>query len=98
MVNRQSTPHNDVIKRMKARAAWMQRECEPLGQCTACDPKRSLRPRNDAKRTSKAMKTKKTGLRIMLRERPLGQESKLNMQRQQFSRSRKIPGKLKMWD
>ena len=52
IVNRQSTPHNDVIKRMKARAAWTQGMSEPWGHCTTCNPKRSLRPRNDEKRTS----------------------------------------------
>jgi len=83
---------------MKARAAWEQRESEPLGHCAACDPKRSLQPKNDKKRTSTVMKTKNNGLRIMLRGRPLGQESELKMQRQRFSRSRKIGGKLKTWD
>jgi len=29
--NRQSRPPNDVIKRMKARVAWKQKESEPLG-------------------------------------------------------------------
>jgi len=38
------------------------------------------------------------GSRIMLRERPLGQEIELKMQRQQFSRRRKIQGKLETWD
>jgi len=52
MANQQSAPHNDIIKQMKARAAWKQRECEPLGHCAACDPKRSLQPSNDEKRTS----------------------------------------------
>jgi len=44
------------------------------------------------------METKKKGARIMLRERLLGQDSELNMQRQRFSRSRKIRGTLKTWD
>jgi len=72
---------------MKARVAPRQRESKPLKHCTACDLKRSLRRRNDEKRTSQAMKTKRNGLRIMLREKPLGQESKLKMQRQRFNKS-----------
>jgi len=36
------------------------------------------------------MKRKSNGLRIMLREKPLGQESELKAQRQRFSKSRKI--------
>jgi hypothetical protein len=36
------------------------------------------------------METKLNESRIMLRERPLGQESQLKMQRQRFRRSRKI--------
>jgi len=89
MANRRSGPHNDVIKQIKARAAWKQKESEPLGHCVACVPKRSLWPRNYEKDTSQAMKRKKNGLRVMLREKPLGQESKLKTQRQLFSRSRK---------
>jgi len=75
---------------MKARAGWRQRESEPLGHCTASDTKRSLRQRNDEKRTSSAMKRKRNGLRIRLREKPLGQESELKRQRQGFNRSRTI--------
>jgi len=81
MPNQQSSPLNDVIKWMKARAAWKQREFEPLGHCVACDPKISLWLRNDMKRTSESMKTKRNGLSIMLRQRPLWQGSELNMQR-----------------
>jgi hypothetical protein len=36
------------------------------------------------------MKRKRNGLRIMLRERPLGQESEVKTQRQRFSKSRTI--------
>jgi len=36
------------------------------------------------------MKRKRTGLRIMLRKKPLGQESELKMPRQRFSKCRKI--------
>jgi len=36
------------------------------------------------------MKRKRKGLRIMLREKPLGQESELKTQRQRFSQGRKI--------
>jgi len=75
---------------MKARAVRKQRESEPLGHCPACDPKRSLQPRNDEECTSYAMMTKINESRIMLRERQLGQQSELKMHRQRFSRSRKI--------
>jgi hypothetical protein len=36
------------------------------------------------------MKGKRNGLRILLRERPLGQESELKTQRQWFNKSRTI--------
>jgi len=36
------------------------------------------------------MKRKRNGLRIMLRDKPLGQESELKTQRQRFSNCRKI--------
>jgi len=36
------------------------------------------------------MTTKRNGLRIRFGEKPLGQESKLKMQRQRFSKGRKI--------
>jgi len=36
------------------------------------------------------MKRKKNELRIMLREKPLGQESELKTQRQRFNKSRTI--------
>jgi len=89
-VNRQSDQPNHVIMQMKARAGWMQRESEPLGHCAAWDPERSLRRKSDEKRTSQPMKRKRNGLRIMLREKPLGQESEFKMQRQRFNKSRTI--------
>jgi len=36
------------------------------------------------------MKRMRNALRITLREKPLGQESKLKIQRERFSKSRKI--------
>jgi len=44
----------------------------------------------EEKRTSKVMKRKRNRSRIMSREKLLGQESELNLQRQRFSKSRKI--------
>jgi len=44
------------------------------------------------------MKRRKNGFRIMLKDKPLGQESWLKMQKQRVSRSRKIRGKLKTWN
>jgi hypothetical protein len=43
--------HNDVINQMKASATWMQTESQPLGHCAACDHTRSLRQRNNKKRS-----------------------------------------------
>jgi len=40
--NRQSSPPNDVIKRMKARAAWRRKESELLGHFAVWDPKKKL--------------------------------------------------------
>jgi len=87
---RHSVQPNVGIKRMKARAAWRQTESEPLGHCAAGDPKRSLRQGNDEKCTSEAMKRKRNGLRIMLREKLLWQESKLKTQMQRSSKCRTI--------
>jgi hypothetical protein len=42
MANQQTGPPNNIIKRMKATAAWKQKESEPLGYCAACDPNRSF--------------------------------------------------------
>jgi len=52
MANQQSEPHDDIIKRMKARVALNQKESERLGHCVACDPTRSLQQKNYGKRTS----------------------------------------------
>ena len=41
--NRQSGQPNDVIMRMKARAAWNQSESQHVGHCAAGDPKWSFR-------------------------------------------------------
>jgi len=98
MANKHSGPHNNIIKWTKATAAWKQKESETLRHCAACDPKWSLWPRNNEKRTSSAMERRNNGLRIMLREKLLGWERELKMQRQRFSKSRKIRAKLKMWD
>jgi len=96
--NRQSGQPNDVIMRTKAWAVWKQRESEHLGHCAAGDQKRSLRRRNDEKRTFYAMKRKRNGLRIMLREKPLGQESEWKIQRQWFSKNSTIWRMLKSRD
>ena len=93
--NRQSSLPNHIIKWMWAKAACRQSEFNPLGHYVPWDPKRSLRQRNDEKHTSWAMKRKRNGLRIMLREKPLGQESELKMQRQWFSKSSKTWNMLK---
>jgi len=69
-----------------------------LGALRSWDQNRSLRWRNDKKRTSSAIKTKRNGLRIMLREKPLGQESELKTQRQRFDKSRMIWHMLKSRD
>jgi len=39
MANQQSGPPNNIIKQMKAGAAWKQKESKPLGHCAVCDPK-----------------------------------------------------------
>jgi hypothetical protein len=75
---------------MMARAAWMQKESEHLGHYAACDPKRNLQRRNEEKCTYYPLMRKRNGLRIMFREKPLGQESELKMQRRQFIKRRKI--------
>jgi hypothetical protein len=43
---------NDLIKQMKARVDWRQKESEPLGDGAARDPKRSLQQKSDNKCTS----------------------------------------------
>jgi len=92
--NQQSGRHDDVIKWMKARAVWEQKESEPLGHCAASNPKRSFRPRIDEICASYAMKREKSRLRILLREKPPGKESELKRQRQRFGNSRRKWGKL----
>jgi len=91
----QSGLHNDLIKRMQARAASNQNDPQPLGHCTACDPKRSLRPKNDKKHATSGTMRKKHGLGIMLGENPQGQGSTLKTERQQLSMRRKIERKPK---
>jgi len=97
-VNRQRGLLNHIIKWITERVAWRPKESEPLGHCVAWDPKRRLRRRNDEKRTSQPIKSKTNELRIMLREKPLGQESELKTQRQRFSKSRKIWSMVKSLD
>jgi len=59
---------------MKGIAAWKQKDSEPWGHCSACNPKKCLLASNDKKHAAQAMKRKKTGSRIMLREIQLGQD------------------------
>jgi len=61
-----------------------------LGACKAWDSERSLRQRNNEKRTSQAMKRNRNGLRMMLRKEPLWQGSVLKMQRRRFNTNRMI--------
>jgi len=49
--NQQCIQHDHVIKWMKAKAAWKQKEFEPFGHCAASDAKRRLRQRKDWKCT-----------------------------------------------
>jgi len=90
--------HDDIINQMRARAASKQKEHEPLGHCAACDPKRSLRQRNDEKRTSYTTNRKRNGWRIIMRVKPLGHDSKLKTQRQWLGKSRMIQRQVKMRD
>jgi len=90
--NRHSGSQDDIIKPIMARAAWKQTESEPLGHCAACNAKWILWPRHDEKWTTDAMKRKKNGSRIMLREKLLWQESDFMMQSQWLGRSRKTQG------
>ena len=50
--NRQTTPHDDVLKRIQATAAWKQNVSEPWEGCAACDQERSLRRGNEEKLTA----------------------------------------------
>jgi len=90
MANRRSIPHDDVIWRIKTRVAWTERGSESWEHCAACDPKRSLRRRNDGKRTSQATKRERSGTRIMWSERPQWKESEVMTQRLLWCRSRNI--------
>jgi len=96
--NRQSTSHDDLIKRMTARGAWKLNGSEPLERCAACNRKRSLQWVKNEKLTSWATMRRRNGSRIMRNERPLRQDSKLKMQRPQLSRSGMIWDMLKTWD
>jgi len=87
--NRQSIPHDNIIKRIKVIAAWMQNGFELLIRCTAWEPKRSLRQAHDGKHTLWATETQRNWSRIMWKERPLWHESELNTHRQELSRRRK---------
>jgi hypothetical protein len=81
VANHQISPHKKFIKQMMPSAAWKQRESDPLGHCALYNPKRSLQPSNNEKCTAEAMKRQRNGLKMMLREKLLSQESELNMLR-----------------
>jgi len=86
--NRQSTPRDDVIERMKAWAAWKQNWSEPVERCAVCDLQRSWRQGNDEKLTSQATERRRNGSRIMWIERPLSRDCELKTQGLQLSKSR----------
>jgi len=44
--NSTSGSPNDIVMWMMAKAAWRQKESKRMGHCAACDPQRSLGPRN----------------------------------------------------
>jgi len=96
--NQAIDPHDNIIKQMKARAAWKLNKSEPKVHCVACNPKTSLRQSEDKKRTFWITKRKRNASRITWREKPLWQESELRMQRKQLSSSRKILEVLKAGD
>jgi len=81
--NRWSDPHHNVIKLMKATAAWRQEWSQPSEHCTAYDLTRSLQHWNGAIHPFWATKTKRNGWRIVCIERPLwqGREFKTQSQR-----------------
>jgi len=91
-------PHYDIIKWMQARSASKPNKSEPYVHWVTWNPKRSLRQREDKKRTFWLTKRRRNGSRITWREKPLWQETELRTQRQQISRSRKIWEVLKAWD
>jgi hypothetical protein len=88
--NEQSITLYDLIKLRQARVDWRQKESKPLDHCAACDPSEILQPRIAEECTSQALLRKQNGLRIMLTEKLLGQESELKTQRHLFSKSRKM--------
>jgi len=96
--NCQSYPHDDIIKRIKARVAWGQKGSEHWHHCIAYDPKRNIRQRKDGKRTLCATKTKRNQSRSMWIERPQWQECEFKSQRQQLCNSRMIWEMLKRHD
>jgi len=53
--NRQSGPHDDIIKQINARVARKQTEAEPFKHCPTSDRTRCLRLRNEKKSNSYAM-------------------------------------------
>jgi len=71
---------------------------EPEEHYTAYDLNWGLWRRKYERGTVSAINRKRNGLRMMWIEKPLWQESKLNMQRQQFNKSRKIRQMLKIQD
>ena len=90
MANRQSSLHADIIKGMKASMAWRQKGSDRWKQYAACDLNRSVWWTKDEKRNFQAMKRGRNRSRIMLREKPLWQESELKAQRQYLCKSRMI--------
>jgi len=90
MANWQNVQHDNVIKRINARAGWKQTQSEPLGHYAAYDPKHRLWRRKDAKCTCYAMPRKGNGYRNMFCEKPLLPEREFKTQRQRFGRSMKI--------
>jgi len=93
-----SHPHDEIIKRMKVRAAWRQKGSKPWENCAACNQKRSFFPRKDKIRTFWAMKTNRNGSRIIWIERPLWQDSKFKTLRQRLWKSTKIREMMKRID
>jgi len=85
MANCPSGPHDNVNKRMKARAAWNLNVSEPLERSAACYPKRSLQWRTNQKETLSALKRRNNESRIVWKQRPLWRDSELKTQRQELS-------------
>jgi len=91
--NRSTQQHHHVNE---VKSGWDSERFRALGAMRGFRRKRSLRRTNHEKHTSEAMKPKRNALRIMLREKLVGQESKLKMQMQRFSKSRTIWRMLKL--